>query len=311
MARRWIAPAPGTPDQYELVEAATPAPGEGEIAVRIEAAGVNPVDLVPTTDADPAVFPMLVGQEAAGVVTAIGGGAESAAGPVSVGDAVIVYRPLQGSWAEELTVPGEALLPKPDTLDFPAAANLLAAGTTAAEALHAIGAKAGDRILVHGASGAVGLSLIQQAKVLGVAVIGTASPGNAELLARFGAQPVPYGDGLADRVRALAPHGITAAVDCVGTDEAVDTSIELLGGTDRFVTIAAFPRAITEPLPFIAGNMPDSAAFRAAVRARLVELAGAGELEVVVAKTFPLEQAPDALALVASGHPGGKVALIP
>ncbi|MFI8423760.1 zinc-binding alcohol dehydrogenase family protein [Streptomyces sp. NPDC085479] len=310
MARRWTAPAPGTPDQYELVEAGTPAPGPGEVTLRIVAAGVNPVDLVPTTGADPAHFPALVGQEAAGVVTAVGEGALAVSGPVAVGDEVIVYRPLQGSWAQEMTVPGDALVHKPENLDFPAAANLLAAGTTAAEALHVIGAGPGDVILVHGASGAVGVSLIQQAAVVGATVIGTASEENAGLLARFGAKHVAYGDGLAGRVRALAPEGITAAVDCVGTDEAVDTSIDLLGGTDRFLTIAAFPRAVTEPLPFIAGNMPDSAAYRSAARLRLVELAAEGGLEVPVGRTFPFEQAPDAIALLATGHPGGKIALV-
>ncbi|MFF5919921.1 zinc-binding dehydrogenase [Streptomyces flavochromogenes] len=88
----------------------------------------------------------------------------------------------------------------------------------------------GGVVLVHGASGAVGVSLLQQAAAMGATVIGTASEENAALLARFGAEHVAYGDGPADRVRALAPEGITAAVDCAGTDEAVDTSVELLGG---------------------------------------------------------------------------------
>ena len=140
--------------------------------------------------------------------------------------------------------------------------------------------------------------------------VGTASEKNFDTVRRFGGVPVAYGDGLLDRVREAAPEGIAAALDTVGTDEAVDTSLELVADRQRIVTIAAFARAQRDGIRVIGGMMPDSAAFRAAVRPRLIELAGSGQLVVPVARTFPLAEAPQALELLRSGHPGGKLALL-
>jgi NADPH2:quinone reductase len=128
---------------------------------------------------------------------------------------------------------------------------------------------------------------------------------------RFGGVPVGYGPGLADRVRAAAPEGIAAAIDTVGTDEAVDVSVELVADRDRIVTIAAAGLAGATGIHAVGGGNPGSAAFRAAVRQRLIELAAAGELVVPVARTFPLTDARQALDLLMTGHPGGKLALLP
>ena len=100
---------------------------------------------------------------------------------------------------------------KPPALDHPAAANLLLAGTTAAEMLHVTGVREGDTVVVHGASGAVGVSVLQQAREVGVRCVGTASEHNFDVVRRFGGEPVSYGDGLADRLRAPAPDGFVAA----------------------------------------------------------------------------------------------------
>jgi hypothetical protein len=141
--------------------------------------------------------------------------------------------------------------------------------------------------------------------------VGTCGEGRDEVVRRFGGEPVRYGDGLVERVRALAPHGIAAALDAVGTDEAVDVSVALVADRQRVVTIAARGRAQQEGIQLIAGNLPASAAFRDSVRARLVSLAGRGDLVVPVVRTFPLAGAREAMGVVAGGHPGGKLALVP
>ena len=104
---------------------------------------------------------------------------------------------------------------------------------------------------------------------------------------------------------------MAAALDCVGTDEAVDVSLALVADRSRIVTIAAAQRAERDGILAIAGRMPASAAFRDQVRPQLVRMAAEGRLEVPVARTFPLEDAVEALTLLKSGHPGGKLALIP
>nr|WP_284288323.1 zinc-binding dehydrogenase [Angustibacter aerolatus] len=144
----------------------------------------------------------------------------------------------------------------------------------------------------------------------GVRAVATASARGAEVVRRFGGEPIEYGDGLEQRLRDAAPDGYDAAYDCVGTDEALDTSLALVP-RDRLVTIAAFQRAQDEGFVVVGGTMPESRAFRDEVRLRLLEAAGRGEIVVPVARTFPLRDAQDALRLLADGHPGGKAALIP
>ncbi|QGF25067.1 zinc-binding dehydrogenase [Raineyella fluvialis] len=270
---------------------------------------MNPADLL-TLRADPARLPLPVGAEAAGVVTAVGPDTRIASGPVAVGDAVLVH-PARGAWSEAITVPGDDVLAKPGDLSFPAAANLLLAGTTAYEALHAVTVGPGGTLLVHGASGAVGTMLVQLAVAGGVHVLGTTSAQHAHLVSSSGGEPVTYGPGLADRVRAMAPEGIAAAVDCVGTDEAVDVSLELLGDPDRLVTVKAFARAEQDGFRALRGFLPQSAAYRRRIRQELVDLAAAGTVVVHVAATYPLAEAEEAIARLASGHAGGKLALVP
>ena len=132
-----------------------------------------------------------------------------------------------------------------------------------------------------------------------------------DVVTRYGGVPVAYGDGLEQRVREVAPEGVVAALDCVGTDEAVDVSLALVSDRDRIVTIAAFERAKADGLTAIAGAMPASEAYRDSVRADLVRWAGEGRLVVPVARTFPLADAPDAAELLMSQHPGGKLVLEP
>jgi NADPH:quinone reductase-like Zn-dependent oxidoreductase len=128
---------------------------------------------------------------------------------------------------------------------------------------------------------------------------------------RFGGEPVAYGAGLESRVRELAPDGVDVAIDTVGTAEATEVSLALVTDRARIVTIAAAPSAKEHGFLAIGGMMPSSAEFRARVRPRLIALAADGTLVVPVARTFPLADAVEALNLLKSGHPGGKLALIP
>jgi NADPH:quinone reductase-like Zn-dependent oxidoreductase len=171
----------------------------------------------------------------------------------------------------------------------------------------------GDTVLVHGAAGGVGQMLVQLAVAGGARVIGTAGSSGAELVQRLGGEPVRYGDGLAERVRELAPDGVTAAVDAVGTDEALEVSLALVPDRQRIATIANFARGAQAGIRVL-GNGPGAdpgTELRDAARLRLTELAAAGRLEVVVAGTFPLEDVADAHREGMSGHSHGKLALVP
>ncbi|MFE1663347.1 zinc-binding alcohol dehydrogenase family protein [Microbacterium sp. P02] len=311
MERGWFATQWGRPDEWEFREIDLAPPGPGEVTIRVRAVGVNPADAKHVAIRRPGVdLPAAIGYEVSGVIEAIGSGTEIVTGAASVGDEVIAFR-VSGGYATALTVPAAKVLAKPRALNHDEAANLLLAGTTAAQMLDVAGVRAGATVLLHGASGAVGVSVLQQARVIGARVIGTAGRGSFDRVERFGGVPVEYGPGLADRVRDLAPGGVDAALDAVGADEAVDVSLELVADRARIVTIAAFDRAERAGFAAIAGAQPESAAFRDAARPRLVELAADGRIEVPMARTYPLADAPEALRFLAEGHPGGKIALHP
>jgi NADPH:quinone reductase len=311
--RQVIAPRYGGPEVLTVQQAPLTEAGPGQVTIEVRAAGVNPADYKGFSgqrSSDPAALPIHPGFEVAGVITAIGSDTTIASGGGAIGDEVLAFR-VSGGYASAVTVPAKDVFAKPATLGFPEAANLLLAGTTAAEMLETTGVSADDTVLVHGASGAVGVSLLQQARLIGARVIGTASTARFDVVRRFGGEPVEYGDGLAGRVRDLAPGGVAAALDCVGTEEATAVSLELVPDRGRIVTIAAAAAAQQHGFRAIGGMMPASAAFRDRVRQRLIDLAASGELVVPVARTWPLGEAGAALAELAGEHPGGKFALIP
>lgn len=315
MAKRWTAPAPGPIEQWILDDVEVPAPGPGEVTVRVRAAGINPADAKHVAQARPgAQFPVPIGYELSGEVTAVGPDAVGGSGELAVGDEVVAFR-VQGAYATEITVPARDVFAKPANLSHPEAANLLLAGTTAAEMIQVTRVIGGETVLLHAASGAVGVSLLQQARDLGVRVIGTVgadAEDSAERVRRYGGIPVAYGDGLRERVEAAADGApIAAAWDAAGTDEAIDVSLELVSDRDRVVTIVSPDRAKSDGFLWIAGARPESARFRDIARARVLELAASGALEVPVARTYPLAEAVDAVRFVMTGHPGGKVALLP
>ncbi len=320
MARIVRPTAYGSPDVLEVAEVAVPVPGPGQVLVQVKAAGVNPIDWkvysgtfhqVDDKHKDEVVaadsLPKL-GRECAGIVTAIGDDVFNA----GIGDEVIVY-PAAAAYADFVVVPTSALIAKPATLDWAQAGGLMLAGVTAAHALHAAGVRAGDTVLVHGGSGGVGLLAIQLAVDLGATVIATAAERNHELLRELGATPVTYGPGLLDRVRALAPDGVDAALDLIGTDEALDTSLALVADPGRIASIAGGPRRGPAGVKIL-GNAPGAdlgTEIRQAARPELADKAGTGQLRVLVASTYPLDQAAEAHRAGMAGHAPGKLVLIP
>jgi NADPH2:quinone reductase len=310
-----IAPRFGGPDVLSVVELPIADPGHGEVLLEVRAVGTNPVDYKSyggLFGADPARLPLRLGVEAAGVVTAVGVDATGPAGPVHVGDEVVAFR-IHGAYAEEVVVPAGSVVPKPSALSFEQAGGLMLAGATAVHALHAVHLSTGDVVVVHGASGGVGLMAVQLALNAGARVIATASEGRHAYLRHLGADPVVYGEGLLERIRAAAGGTVDAAVDTVGTDEAIDTSLAVVVDRERIVTLAAIQRGFAEGIKVLGGapGADPGTEIRAAARLALVKDAEAGRLGVRVAATYPLGEAAAAHRALATGHTFGKIVLVP
>jgi len=309
-ARKWVAVDFGGPEVLRMIDADVPEPGPGEVRIDVRAAGMNPADAKHIAPGqDPKLLPLSIGYEVAGVVSALGPDTRLASGRGAIGDNVVAST-VNGGYATAITVPTSSVFAMPRSLTFPEAANLLLVGTTAADLLHASGARPGESVLLHGAAGAVGVSVLQQARQLGVRVIGTASPANFDFVRRFGGTPVEYGPGLLGRVRDVAPEGIAAALDTVGSDEAGDVSLALVEDRQRIVTIVAAPRATADGYVFVGASNPHSGPYRAEARPRILKLAQNGDLLVPIAQTFGFTDAPAALAALTSPHAPGKLALV-
>jgi NADPH:quinone reductase len=315
MTRAVVATAFGGPEVLAVIETPVSPPGAGEVLISVRAAGTNPIDYKVYSGAmgrDPARLPMRLGSEAAGVVTEVADGVLGPGGPIRAGDEVVAYR-IAGAYADDVTVPASSVIPKPATLSFEEASGMMLTGVTAAHALTVVGVGAGQTVLIHGASGGVGLMAVQLAVDAGARVIGTASESGHALLREFGAEPVTYGAGLEERVRALAPGGVDAAVDCAGGDEALDVSLALVADRGRIVTIVASRRSFDAGIKVIGGapGADPGTEIRAAARLELARLASDGKLRIVVAATYPLAEAAAAHRALATGHTRGKIVLVP
>lgn len=287
-----------------LTEQPLPKVGPGEVLVQVRSAAVNPVDWkIMTGGLDglmDTVFPVVPGWDVAGVVVHVGIDTPE----ISLGDEVIAYARKDvvhgGTFAEYVAVPVRMLAPKPLSMSWDEAAGLPLAGLTALRVLTLLGVREDETLLVHGAAGGVGSLAVQIARNLGARVIGTASERNHAALRALGAEPVTYGDGLADRVRALAPTGVDAVADFVGG--VVDATTAVLREGGRHASVA-------DPAALGAGGAwiwvrPD--------RAALIELSlmvDAGDLRVPVARTFALADLAEAFDLSREGHTAGKIAV--
>lgn len=294
----------GGPEVLQVQEIDEPHAGPGEVRIKVVAAGVNPMDfkirrgwfesMAPTT------FPATPGLEVAGVVDEIGEGVTEFA----VGDEVAGWSKT-GGYAQHALV--DVVAVKPANVSFEQAVALPVAGETSARVLRELDLKPGETVLIHGAAGGVGAVAVQLAVALGATVIGTASEANHDHLRALGATPVVYGEGLVDRVKAVAPQGVDAVIDVAGKG-ALPDSIELRGGTERIVTIADMA-AGELGVSASWGGTPDEQ--KQAWLAEQFQLAADGKLRLTVAETFALENAAKAQEISEAGHTRGKLVLRP
>ena len=292
----------GGPEMLHLADVEMPEPDPGQVRVKVDAIGVNPVDGKIRSGAMEAIFPTplpaILGSDFAGTVDAVGDGVTDFA----VGDPVLGWADVTaGAYAEYALA--SQIVHRPAELSAIQAATLPSAGEAAKRGLDKLGVSSGETVLINGAAGSVGTLAVQLAVDRGATVIGTASDANQDYVRSLGAIPTLYGDGLVDRVRSLAPH-VDAVLDVAGKG-ALPDSITLRGGTDRILTLAD-QAAGGLGVTFSAGtpkdrNMSDLALF--------ADEAAHGDLTLTVGRTYPLREAVDAQRASDSGHSRGKIVL--
>jgi enoyl reductase len=291
----------GGPEVLRLAEVAEPVAGPGQVRVKVRTAGVNPVDVKQRSGFFAAVaqarFPLRLGNEYAGTVDQVGAGVADFA----VGDAVFGSATGQ-CYAESVVVDAADVVAKPEELGWDAAGGLPAVGQTAYTAVEQIGGVGrGETLLVHAAAGGVGTVAVQIARLRGATVIGTASEANHDYLRSLGAVPVAYGPGLLDRVRALAPGGVDAALDAVGGDA---TAVSLALVADRRRIGTTIDAAAAQEHGFLRVGGRTTPGLR-----QLAEWCRTGDLVLPSVTGYPLDQVAAAHRQVEAGHTRGKVVL--
>lgn len=268
----------GGPEVLEIVDVPDPRPGPGQLRIEVRAAGVNASDWKKRQGLLDPDLPQTLGYEAAGVVDVLGEGVSG----VAVGDRVFGFSS-DGAAQAELAVLS-VWAPIPASLDFAEAATLPSAVETAARALDQLGVADGNLVLINGASGNVGSAAVQLAGARGAAVIGIAGPANHDYLRAVGAEPVAYGEGMVDRVRALAPDGVDLALDVAGSGVLPELT-ELAGGRPEHVlTIADYVGAERYGVRFSRGDTGRALY----VLGEIGELIESGRFILPTVQTFPL-----------------------
>jgi NADPH:quinone reductase-like Zn-dependent oxidoreductase len=294
-------------DVLRVDEVERPVPGDGQVLVRVKAAGINISEAVIRTGAVAALFPSTFpsgqGSDLAGVVEEAGAGA----GGFSPGDEVIGFTSNRASQAELALVEAGNLLRKPEKVSWEVAGGLYVAGTTAWGAVHAVQPKQGETVVISAAAGGVGSLAVQLARRIGATVIGLASESNHEWLKSHGVIPVAYGDGVADRIKAAAPSGVDAFIDTHG-DGYVELALALGVAAERIDTIADYATAAKHGVKTDGGA---EAGPGAKVLAELVGLIADGHLEVPIANVYPLAQVREAYTELERRHTHGKIVLRP
>jgi len=294
----------GELDVLDVVDVPDPTPGPGQVLVRVKAAGINPGEATIRRGVFhamwPASFPSGQGSDLAGVVEAVG----DAVTGWSPEDEVIGWTDARASQAELVVTEATQLTAKPLEVPWEVAGGLFVAGTTAWACVRAVAPQPGETVVITGAAGGVGSLTIQLARRTGARVIGLAGAANHDWLRSHGVAPVAYGDGVAERIREQAPDGVDAFVDTFGGY--LDLALGELGvAPDRVNTI--IPPEARDGI-HVEGNAQGSSA---EVLAELAGLVAAGELEVPIAATYPLDRVRDAYAELERRHTRGKIVLVP
>jgi NADPH:quinone reductase-like Zn-dependent oxidoreductase len=290
----------GGPEVLEIADLPDPHPGPGQVRIAVRAAGVNASDWKKRQGLMNGELPQTLGHEAAGVVDEVGAGVAD----VAVGDRVFGFSDEGAAQAELVVLSHYAAIPP--SLDFPGAAALPAAIETATRALDQLGVGSGSTLLINGASGSVGSAAVQLAAVRGARVIGTGSPANHQYLRSLGAEPVAYGEGLVERVRALAPEGVDLALDVAGSGVLAEL-IDLAGGAGHVVTLADFGGAREHGVTFSSGDVAGRALHALHEIGPLVE---SGRFSLPVVQTFPLAEVAEAHRTGEQGRVRGKLVLL-
>ncbi|MFF4445442.1 NADP-dependent oxidoreductase [Streptomyces sp. NPDC001502] len=291
----------GAPEVLRLADVTLPEPGPGQVRIRVRAASVNPFDMKLRSGlmagAVPARFPVVLGLDAAGVVDAVGEGADASAGDEVLGVAV------GGSYSEYALL--DRPVAKPGALSWEAAASLVTVGQTALRVLEQLGVRTGQTLLVHGAAGSVGTVAAQLAVARGITVVGTAGERDLERVRALGAAVVRYGDGWPERVRAAAPQRVDFVFDTSGAGVLAE-SVALTGDSTRVVTIAD-TSAAQHGVLFSAGSTDRTGDSLP----ELVRLAAEGKVSVPVWRTYPLAEAAQAHTDLEAHRNRGKAVLLP
>lgn len=314
MARAIVYTELGSPDVLHLEDVPDPVAADDQVVVRIEAVGVNPLDAKLRRGARPGppiTTPRRVGFDGAGTITALGSDVTGFA----VGDRVAIRTTL-GTYATALAVPVTHIARLTDGVTLAEGAGIGIPVGTAYQVLRSLAVRKGDTVLVHAGSGAVGQAVVQYAVLWGATVIATSSPERFEQLESLGAIPVAYGPGLTDRVRAAAPEGVTVAIDCAGTDEAIETSLALVADRDRIATIVRGPDAAGFGIRAFSGGSPipltdEEEGWRAEALPLTINLIEAGDFQIELGPELPLAEAARAHELVEAHSARGKIILVP
>lgn len=296
----------GGVDVLRVEEVARPVPGAGQVLVEVRAAGVQPGEVMiregARHDRWPATFPSGQGSDLAGVVVETGPHVRGFA----VGDEVLGFTHARASHAQFVVAEDVNLVSRPAGLSWDAAGSLYVAGTTAYATVFAVDPLPGDTVVVSGAAGGVGSLAVQLARRRGATVIGLASERNHAWLKDRGVLPVAYGEGVADRIRQAAGGRVDAFVDTFG-EGYVRLAVELGVRPERINTIRDWRIAAEVG----ARTYGEGSAACAVVVGELARLAARGDLEVPIARTYPLDRVQDAYRELEHGHTHGKIVLHP
>jgi NADPH:quinone reductase-like Zn-dependent oxidoreductase len=296
----------GDVDVLDVVDVDARVPGDGEVVVRVKAAGINPGEASIRQgllhERWPATFPSGQGSDLAGVVEAVGPGVSG----VAVGDEVIGFTHHRASHAELVVVEAGDLTPRPSAVPWEVAGSLFVVGSTAWAAVRAVAVAEGDVVAISGAAGGVGTLAVQLAARAGATVIGLASEDHHDWLRAHGAIPVAYGDGVGERIMAAGNGRLDAFIDTFGSGY-VELAVDLGVAPERIDTIvdwdvAARVGAKTD------GNMAGAGAETMAALAAMI---AAGELEVPIAAVYPLSEVREAFRELERRHTLGKIVLRP
>ncbi|MFD6729139.1 NADP-dependent oxidoreductase [Corynebacterium xerosis] len=287
------------PDTQKLIDRPAPQPGPGELAVNVRAAGVNPVDWKIRSGAlgTDLALPAPMGQEVAGVITAVGAGVEEfTVGQEILGPVVPGY----GGFAEDTLVAAVDAVVKPEEISFTDAATIPVAAATAYDVTHQIELDPGQVLLIVGAGGGVGLMAAQIGRVHKFTVLGVASEAKRQVVEATGATFIPSGDAVAGRVRHLAPDGVDLIVDLVG-GQALREVAGLVNDPSHLIS-AVDPATAAELGGVGLERTPEA-------MAKITDVITYGLVDPQVTSRYPLDRAGEALAVVEDGHATGKIVI--